>query len=183
MILNDDDIQLTEEERATFDRLSKQANSFYRSVSLTNRLNAAPNDYGTGEMSSMAEAHMMIDICDNPGITVGELAEMTQRTPSAISQVVSKLECKGCVYKERGEENYRLYHIYPTKKGRRLAVAHEKYDIEQMTASQNMMLTRFSREEIDLFYRMMDYQNELLALDLQELRAKNSGKSCCEKDK
>ena len=80
MILNDDDIQLSEEEKADIDRLSKNANTFYKAVSLTNRLNAAPNDYGTGEMSSMAEAHMMIDICGNPGITVGELAEMTPLT-------------------------------------------------------------------------------------------------------
>lgn len=182
MILNDDDIQLSEEEKADIDRLSKNANTFYKAVSLTNRLNAAPNDYGTGEMSSMVEAHMMIDICGNPGITVGELAEMTQRTPSAISQVVSKLECKGCVYKERGEENYRLYHIYPTEKGRRLAIAHEKYDIEQMTASQKMMLTRFTQEEIDLFYRILDFYNGMIGLELQELRTKNSGKNRCEKD-
>ena len=51
-----------------------------------------------------------------------------------------------------------------------------------MTASQKMMLTRFTQEEIDLFYRILDFYNGMIGLELQELRTKNSGKNRCEKD-
>ena len=40
----------------------------------------------------MTEAHLVIDICDHEGATVTELAEMSCRTKSAISQIIAKIE-------------------------------------------------------------------------------------------
>ena len=52
-------------------------------------------DYGTGESYSMTEVHMLTRIADHPGITVTELSQRGNRTKSAISQVVKRLEEKG----------------------------------------------------------------------------------------
>ena len=60
-------------------------------------------DYGTGELYSPVEAHLLEKIYFNPGITVTELAKKSNRSKGAISQVVTKLIDKGLVIKTSQE--------------------------------------------------------------------------------
>ena len=142
-------------EQKLFRKLYDRSSVFYRATAIENLLESIPRDYGTGELSNMTEAHMVIDVVDNDGITVGELADMSGRTPSAVSQIVTKLEKKNYVYKQRCVTNYRSYHIYPTEKGRALAAAHKEYDVERMSAMEEYLRQSFTDEEIDTFYNVL----------------------------
>ncbi len=75
-----------------FQPLYQRASNIYTFVALRNQADEISRDYGTGELSNMTEAHLVIDICDHEGATVTELAEMSCRTKSAISQIIAKIE-------------------------------------------------------------------------------------------
>ncbi|MEA4921621.1 MAG: MarR family transcriptional regulator [Clostridiaceae bacterium] len=89
--------KLTKNDEKLFRQLYENANEIYRFVAIRNRYDSTPRDYGTSEIINMTEAHMVVDICDNESITVSKLAEKSDRTPSAVSQIVSKVEKKGYI--------------------------------------------------------------------------------------
>lgn len=153
--MNSEDAKLTKNDEKLFRQLYENANEIYRFVAIRNRYDATPRDYGTGEVINMTEAHMVVDICDNESITVSKLAENSDRTPSAVSQIVSKIEKKGYIYKQRCTTNYKVYHLFPTDKGRQLCTAHKKYDIEQMMAG-NAYLRKYCTEpELKAFSKVL----------------------------
>ena len=147
-----------------FQPLYQRANNIYTFVALRNQADAVSRDYGTGALSNMTEAHLVIDICDHEGITVTELAEMSCRTKGAISQIISKIEKKGYVYRKRCKSNFRVYHFYPTQEGRRLCHQHKIYDIERMLAVNERLLRYCTQQEIDAFYKVLHYR----CLDLKQ---------------
>lgn len=72
--------------------LVARADTLYKFVLLYNNYLTSPRDYGTGNVVTMVEVHTLTEIADHPGITVTQLAEFWNRTKSAVSQTVSKLE-------------------------------------------------------------------------------------------
>ena len=77
--------------------------------------------YGRGEPLTMIEMEVCPRIHDEPGITGTGLAEYLGVTPSAVSQVVSKLTEKGHVRVERDAANARVKHLHLTASGKRAA--------------------------------------------------------------
>lgn len=146
-----------------FEELYSRACGISRAVDAEARLQSAPCDYGLGELNSITEAQMMVAICDNDGVTVGQLAEMSDHTPSAVSQVVTKLIKKGYLHKTRSKANYRAYHLYPTEKGRQLAESRRKYDVEQTAIIHEYLLRSCSRAELDAFYKVLDLRTRCVA--------------------
>lgn len=147
--------KLTKTDEQLFRQLYENANEIYRFVAIRNRYDATPRDYGTGEIINMTEAHIVVDICDNDSITVSKLAEKSDRTPSAVSQIVSKVEKKGYIYKQRCSTNYKVYHLFPTDKGRALCIAHKRYDIEQMMASNKYLRKYCTESELQAFSKVL----------------------------
>lgn len=147
-----------------FQPLYQRASNAYTFVALRNQADEVSRDYGTGDLSNMTEAHLVIDICDHEGATVTELAEMSCRTKSAISQIISKIEKKGYITRKRCKTNYRVYHFYPTEEGLRLCRQHKIYDVQMMLACNERMLKYCTQEEIDAFYKVLHYR----CIDLKE---------------
>ena len=85
-------------------------------------------DYGTGELYTSTEVHMVSRIEENPGITAAKIAECTYRTKSAVSQMLAKLEAKGLIYKEKDPSNGKQQFLYVTPKGKHLSLCHKAYD-------------------------------------------------------
>ncbi|WP_458862120.1 MarR family winged helix-turn-helix transcriptional regulator [Acidaminobacterium chupaoyuni] len=113
------------------------------------------HDYGTGENFTMVEVHTVTVIEENPGITVTELAKATNRTKSAVSQVVSRLEKRGMVQKTRPRDNGKKALLFVTPKGRELSIAHRAYDVKNVLCWHNKLKETFTDEELDVFYRVM----------------------------
>ena len=59
-----------------------------------------PRDFGIGFPLTQNEIHAIVVVCENEGISLGELAKQRGVTKGAMSQLVSRLVKKGLVAKE-----------------------------------------------------------------------------------
>ncbi len=114
-------------------------------------------DYGTGELYTFVEVHTVTLIEDNPGITGSEIAERNCRTKGAVSQILSKLESKDLIRRERDPNNGRRSHLYVTEKGLALSRKHKEYDEVAMGNYLHDVTTIFGREAVEKFYEIMEF--------------------------
>ena len=122
----------------------------------------ALRDYGTGELYTSTEVHMVTHIEENPGITASRIAEDTLRTKSAVSQMIAKLEAKGLVYREKDPNNGKQHFLYVTEKGNRLSQCHKIYD--EHSSPIEDLVDHFGIETMEVYANVVDYliQTELL---------------------
>ena len=64
-----------------------------------------PRDFGIGFPLTQNEIHTVVFVCDNEGISLGELARKRAVTKGAMSQLVSRLVAKGLIVKEVAEHS------------------------------------------------------------------------------
>lgn len=113
------------------------------------------HDYGTGELYTSTEVHMVTRIEENPGITAARIAEITCRTKSAVSQMLSKLEGKGLICKEKDPHNGKQQLLYVTAKGRQLSLCHKAYDETAVPIRQ--IADKFGMEAIEAYIGIVEY--------------------------
>lgn len=143
-------------------QLRLQEEKIYQFVMLYSALVNKEKDYGTGQVIRRAEVHTLTAIESEPGITVSDLSKRWQRTKSAVSQNIKKLEGKGLIYKVRDTNDAKILHLYPTEEGVRLSTAHKLYDNIMLMQGQNEMLKTCTIQEIDTFFKVLDaYLNTL----------------------
>lgn len=116
-----------------------------------------PKDYGTGELYTSVEVHTVSLIEDNPGITATEIAERSVRTKGAVSQVLSRLEEKGLIRKEKDSNNGRLSRLFVTPLGLELSYKHKHYDEQRMGRLLEQWISLFGEEAVEKFYMIMEH--------------------------
>ena len=134
--------------------LYTEAELLYRFVVLYYTHSAKSKDYGYGPSVTMAEAHTLTKIDDQPGITVSQLAAHYSRTNGAMSQLVSKLEKKGLIMRKMVED-LRNAHLYTTPIGKGLSRVHRLYDCESTRKTRENIGTSCTPEEIDTFFKVL----------------------------
>ncbi|GAA0177187.1 MarR family transcriptional regulator [Clostridium sediminicola] len=87
-----------------------------------------PRNYGTDVKLYMNEVHTLSIVFNNDGITVSEIAEVENKTQSAISQKINKLEKKGLIRKERNPIEYKKINLFATDIGKNICKFHSKLD-------------------------------------------------------
>ena len=112
-------------------------------------------DYGTGELYTSTEVHMVTRIEENPGITASKIAEETLRTKSAVSQMIAKLEAKELVYRKKDPNNGKQHFLYVTEKGNQLSLCHKAYD-EQISPIEELV-AHFGMEAMENYAAVMEY--------------------------
>lgn len=112
-------------------------------------------DYGTGEFYTSTEVHLVTRIEENPGITAVKIAEDTCRTKSAVSQMISKLEAKELIYREKDPNNGKQQLLYVTPKGKQLSLCHKAYD--ETAAPVREIVELFGPEAVDTYIRVVEY--------------------------
>ena len=135
--------------------LVARADTLYKFVLLYNNYLTSPRDYGTGNVVTMVEVHTLTEIADHSGITVTQLAEFWNRTKSAVSQTVSKLEKRGFVYRVTNASNRKISELYVTEEGAKLSAAHKAYDLVDISHTLEDLLRTCTYEEIDCFYKVL----------------------------
>lgn len=120
------------------------------------------HDYGTGEYYTFVEVHTVTKIEEDPGITVTELAQKSNRTKGAISQTVARLETKGLVRKEKDADNSRCIHLYVTEKGLKLSQCHKKYDEQTAEPLYEDIAALFGYDALDKHFRILEYRLRVL---------------------
>ena len=142
--------------------LNENADIMYQFVMMYGDYIRTVRDYGTGEKIGMVEVHTLTFIADNPGVQIGRIAQLWNRTDGAVSQTVAKLVSRGLVEKRRGE-NGKHRHCYATPAGQRLAEAHKKYDVTSLESDNRILSEHFTEDELSCFYRIMrTYIDEIL---------------------
>ena len=112
-------------------------------------------DYGTGELYTSTEVHMVTRIEENPGITASRIAEDSLRTKSAVSQMIAKLEAKGLVYREKDPNNGKQHFLYVTEKGNQLSLCHKSYDEKASPIEE--LVDHFGMETMEAYAAVVEY--------------------------
>lgn len=127
------------------DRFQQASASYYSEL----------HDYGTGELYTSTEVHIVTRIEENPGITAAKIAELTCRTKSAVSQMISKLEAKGLIYRERDPNNGKQQFLFVTEKGKHLSLCHKAYD--EASIPMNTLMEKFGLDTVEQFASLLEY--------------------------
>ena len=137
-------------------QLNDKADLLYKFVIMYSSYIAEKHDYGTGELLTMAEAHTLSSIEENPGITVTQLADFWNHTKGAISQIISRLEKKGFVNRRQLNGNTKNVHLYVTEKGVEFCRQHRIFDsMEVSNTIQELLCSHCTIEEIDNFFKVI----------------------------
>lgn len=127
-----------------------------------------PHDYGTGVVLNMVEMHTLSLIADQPGISVGEVAKQWNRTMSAASRNVDRLESKGCVEKKKMNGNGKTIHLFATPKGQTLADMHRAYDEKEWALFSRFIQERCTEEDLRQFIRILKIIQEFYTMQETE---------------
>ena len=96
--------------------ISEKADIMHRASSLYMASNI-PIDYGTGEMYTPVEVHMLKYIQNYPGKNVTQLSVEWDKSKAAISQMLKKMEKRELIYKKNPADNFRKQCFFVTEKG------------------------------------------------------------------
>jgi DNA-binding MarR family transcriptional regulator len=91
-----------------------------------NKLEKKSIDLGTGEKFYASELHTIEAIGEKYGDTVTELCNLFGTTKGAVSQIISKLEKKQLISKERNRDYAKEINISLTEKGWVIFKSHKK---------------------------------------------------------
>ena len=135
--------------------ISEKADIMHRASALYMASNI-PIDYGTGEMYTPVEVHMLKYIKDHPGKNVTQLSGEWDKSKAAISQMLKKMEQKELIYKENPADNFRKQCFFVTGKGLDLCGFHEKYDTKVFGETLQMLKELCTEAEIDICFSVLE---------------------------
>lgn len=146
-----------------FAKLNEQFEILYKFVWLYSSYSNQKKDYGSGEGKlSVVEAHVLVDIVENPGITVGELSQKWKKTPSALSQTVKTLINGDYVYREISNKNAKFFYLQPTKKAKKFTLFHKRFDNIDTVKTFRTLMKKFTSKEIETFFQVMQEYSQLI---------------------
>lgn len=130
---------------------SETANDIYSFAFCMHDYMKIPRDYGTGEILNMVEIHTLSMIADHPGICVSDVARQWNRTTSAASRNINKLEQKGYVIKKKLDGNDKNVHLFPTSTGLHLANLHSEFDKNGKRMFMEFVKKRCTDKDVEIF--------------------------------
>ena len=122
------------------------------------------HDFVNGITLTSVEAHTLKHICQNKGVTLTEIVNYWGRTKGTVSALISKLEKKGFVYREKCKIDSKKIHIFPTEVGLVVNDMHIQYDIKESHAWFEAAENKYTMDELMTFWEILafytDYLNE-----------------------
>jgi len=132
------------------------SNVIYRYCQLQETYQKQTHNYGTGEFYTPLEVHTVSLIEDHPGISVTEIAQRTLRTKGAVSQIITRLEEKGLLRRERNSRNGRQFFLYVTDEGLRLSKLHKEYDNSHFSIILDDMIALYGLDFVEKYFQFME---------------------------
>lgn len=102
--------------------------TIYKYSRIINSYESIPRQYGTEDEIYMVEAHTINLIGNKSQTNISELAELTNKTKGALSQMVERLIKKGMVTKSKNPLDNREVIIQLTNKGKIVYDYHKELD-------------------------------------------------------
>jgi len=138
----------------------------YEGTRVINKYQSQPRNYGTDITLYMAEVHILAMIFEQEGVTVSELAENTNKSRSAITQTVNKLEKKDLVRKERNPEYHKKINLFTTDIGRETCLFHN--DLDHTNYEKTLKsLEDFSIEEFERLGKLYRVISDHIKLEIE----------------
>jgi DNA-binding MarR family transcriptional regulator len=134
--------------------ISDMAQRFTKVNNKLNRLEKKAVDFGTGEKLFASELHTIQAIGRKQGNTVTALCNRFGVTKGAVSQIISKLEKKNYVLKQRSKNDGKEINVSLTEKGRRVFESHEKLH-EKMDRELLRFMKTMSEDQLNAFLKML----------------------------
>lgn len=119
-----------------------------------NQYSVHKRKYGTDEDYYENEVHILAELVRDNSITLMELAKKFYKTKSYISQVITQLEKRELIVKDRSEADARKRVYKVTPKGLHLDKLHHEYDYGQSRRLPEFF-KEFSQEDLELFMRIL----------------------------
>ncbi|MCK5138658.1 MAG: MarR family transcriptional regulator [Thermodesulfovibrionia bacterium] len=141
---------------------------FIRMVNKYNALEKVPVKFKKDHNLYHSERHMIDSIGENPEMNMKEFAESLGVTKGAVSQVVSKLEKKGIVKRNKKSGNEKEVILNLTREGSELYKMRKKVNEESLLPLYNK-LKRHSNEEVDFLINMFKWFNGFLDLSKKRM--------------
>lgn len=132
--------------------------TLYETSRLISTYESIPRKYGTDDELYMVEVHTLNLIGDKEKTNTSELAEITNRTKSAVSQMVDKLIKKELAIKYRNPQNFRELIIELTPKGKIVYDYHKNLDKEEY-GKYLTKLGHFTNEDFQKFIMFLKIYN------------------------
>lgn len=102
--------------------------AFFDGARIFYKYDRIPRKYGTDIELYMSEMHTLDFIQKNEGTTVTNLADITKKSKSAITQLTNKLEKKGLIKKIRNDAYYKEVNLFLTESGKKTCTFHKSLD-------------------------------------------------------
>lgn len=118
-------------------------------------LEKSPLNIGIGDRLNAAQVHMIEAIGKGYGKTVTALSGYFMVTKGAVSQIISRLNQKGYVVKNKRKGNDKEIILELTDKGWMAFRLHEKYN-EYTVAELRQLREKYSRAEIQAFLNILN---------------------------
>lgn len=123
-------------------------------------------DFGIGFPLSQNEIHTVVLVCENEGISLGELAKQRAVTKGAMSQLVSRLVAKGLLVKETAEHSASYVSLRPTELGRKANENHSRAHAAMGMTIEQELFKDMSEEDIRHFTKKFNQFSELLDAEM-----------------
>ncbi len=132
--------------------IQEASEKFIRVLNKFYELEKARFDFGTEQLLSPSEIHTVVAIGKNKDINVTGLSKQQGITKGAVSQMLSKLEKKGLVQREKKGDSAREVVVSLTDKGQQAFEGHERFHYEMYVD----FIQAFSIEEFAVLDKLTD---------------------------
>lgn len=122
---------------------------FQSIMRLSRQLDKAPKKFGTGELLSHSEIHLIEIIGDNDNLSVTDISKHLGITKGAVSQNLKRLETKGLSTKQIDPENLSRAIVQLTAKGHTAYWAHKHWH-ETMDGGFAKYLDDLDRKDLNI---------------------------------
>ena len=125
-----------------------------------------PRDFGVGFPLTQSEIHAIAVVCENEGISLGELAKERAVTKGAMSQLVSRLVAKGLLVKETAEHSASYVSLRPTDLGRKANENHSRAHASMGMTIDQQLFSDMSEEEIRRITKKFNLFSDLIDAEM-----------------
>jgi len=139
---------------------------FQSIMNLTQQLNKTPKKFGTDELLSHSEIHLIEIIGDNEGLSVTDIGKNLGITKGAVSQSLKRLEAKGLSFKKTDPENLSRSIVMLTSKGFTAFWAHKHWH-ETMDGGFLNYMEELKSGEINIIIRFLEKVEDFLRRRVQ----------------
>jgi len=134
---------------------------FQSIMNLTQQLEKLPKKFGTGELLSRSEIHLIEIIGDNEGLSVTDIGKYLGITKGAVSQSLKRLEAKGFSFKRTDPENLSRSIVMLTAKGFTAFWAHKHWH-ETMDGGFLQYMEELNTGEVNIIINFLERVEDFL---------------------